>query len=93
MIQILSLSFAKNNFSRHCMLVELAQPVDSYVLSVYIVIVQTYDHFRDVYKLYHNGEKVDSGSFAGDNDVAPIRPGGVFVIGQDQVNDYHSYVV
>ena len=35
----------------------------------------TYDAFRDVYKLYVDGEKVDSGSFAGENQVKPIRPG------------------
>ena len=45
----------------------------------------TYDAFRDVYKLYVDGEKVDSGSFAGENQVQPIRPGGIFVVGQDQV--------
>lgn len=44
----------------------------------------TYDAFRDVFKLYMDGEKVESGSFAGDNEVAPVRPGGVFIIGQDQ---------
>ena len=44
----------------------------------------TYDAFRDVYKLYVDGEKVDSGSFAGENQVQPIRPGGIFVVGQDQ---------
>jgi len=47
-------------------------------------ICLTYDAFRDVYKLYVDGEKVDSGSFAGDNEVQPVRPGGIFVVGQDQ---------
>jgi len=47
-------------------------------------ICLTYDAFRDVYKLYVDGEKVDSGSFAGDNAPEPIRPNGIFVIGQDQ---------
>ena len=32
-----------------------------------------------------DGEKVESGSFAGDNDPEPVRPGGVFIVGQDQV--------
>ena len=52
----------------------------------------TYDHFRDSYKLYVDGVKVESGAFAGDNSVEPIRPGGVFVVGQDQVRiSPHSY--
>jgi len=29
--------------------------------------------------------QVDSGSFSGDRQPEPIRPGGVFVLGQDQV--------
>ena len=45
----------------------------------------TYDHFRDSFKLYVDGVKVDSGSFAGDDPLEPIRPGGIFVVGQDQV--------
>ena len=45
----------------------------------------TYDHFRDSYKLFVDGVKVESGSFAGDNPLEPIRPGGIFVVGQDQV--------
>jgi len=44
----------------------------------------TYDGFRDQFKLYIDGEKVESGSFAGDNQPEPVRPGGVFVVGQDQ---------
>ena len=48
-------------------------------------ICLTYDAFRDVYKLYVDGEKLDSGSFAGDNTPEAIRPGGIFVVGQDQV--------
>ena len=48
----------------------------------------TYDAFRDVFKLYVDGEKLDSGSFAGDNMPEPIRPGGIFVVGQDQVDPY-----
>jgi len=50
----------------------------------WIHICLTYDAFRDVYKLYVDGEKMDSGSFAGDNTPPTIRPGGVFVVGQDQ---------
>ena len=46
--------------------------------------VQTYDHFRDSYKLYIDGVQVESGTWAGDNAPEPIRPGGVFVAGQDQ---------
>ena len=42
----------------------------------------SYDHFRDSYKLYVDGVKVDSGSFSGDNALEPIRGGGVFVVGQ-----------
>ena len=33
----------------------------------------TYDGQKDLYKLYADGEKVTSGSFAGDNPVNPIR--------------------
>jgi len=44
----------------------------------------TYDAFRDSWKLYVNGEKIGSGSFAGDNRVEPIRPSGVTILGQDQ---------
>ena len=50
----------------------------------------TYDHFRDSYKLYVDGVKVESGAFAGDNSVEPIRPGGIFVVGQDQVRGLGS---
>ena len=50
----------------------------------------TYDHFRDSYKLYVDGVKVESGAFAGDNSVEPIRPGGIFVVGQDQVRGLRS---
>ena len=45
---------------------------------------QTYDHFRDSYKLYIDGVQVESGTWAGDNAPEPIRPGGVFIAGQDQ---------
>ena len=31
-----------------------------------------------------DGEKQESGSWAGDNQPEPIRPGGVFIVGQDQ---------
>ena len=48
----------------------------------------TYDHFRDSYKLFVDGVKVDSGSFTGDNALEPIRGGGVFVVGQDQVSKH-----
>ena len=46
----------------------------------------TYDHFRDSFKLYVDGIKVESGAFAGDDPLEPIRPGGIFVVGQDQVS-------
>ena len=45
----------------------------------------TFDHFRDSYKLYVDGVKVESGAFTGDDPLEPIRPGGIFVVGQDQV--------
>ena len=45
----------------------------------------TYDGYKDLYKLYIDGVKVESGAFAGDNSVEPVRPGGIFVVGQDQV--------
>ena len=35
-------------------------------------------------KLYVDGVKVESGEFAGDDPLEPIRPGGIFVVGQDQ---------
>ena len=53
----------------------------------------TYDHFRDSYKLYVDGVKVESGAFAGDNSVEPIRPGGIFVVGQDQVRAVGGLIV
>ena len=42
----------------------------------------TYDGFRDAYKLYVDGEKVESGSWAGNRQLEPIRPGGVLVLGK-----------
>ena len=33
----------------------------------------TYDGAKDLYKLFVDGEKVSSGSWAGDNPVAPVR--------------------
>ena len=45
---------------------------------------KTYDSFRDSFKLYMDGEKQESGSWAGDNQPEPVRPGGVFIVGQDQ---------
>ena len=44
----------------------------------------TYDGFKDLYKLYIDGVKVDSGAFSGDNAVAVVRSGGVIYLGQDQ---------
>jgi len=44
----------------------------------------SYDGAKDLYKLFADGEKVSSGSFAGDNPVAPVRSGGVNYLGQDQ---------
>ena len=41
----------------------------------------TYDGFKDLYKLYMDGVKVDSGAFAGDDPVAVVRPGGVTYLG------------
>jgi hypothetical protein len=42
----------------------------------------TYDGLRDSYKLYTDGVKVETGSFAGNRPVEPIRPGGVLVLGK-----------
>ena len=39
---------------------------------------QTYDHFRDSYKMYINGEQTESGTWAGDNPQDPIRPGNLY---------------
>ena len=40
---------------------------------------------QDVYKLYLNGEKKESGSWGGDaRRVAPVKAGGQTVLGQDQ---------
>ena len=41
---------------------------------------QTYDHFRDSYKLYIDGEQVESGTWAGDNPQDPIRPGDMEIV-------------
>ena len=43
-----------------------------------------YDGLKDLYKLFIDGEKVDSGSWAGDNAVVPVRPTGLNYLGQDQ---------
>ena len=32
-----------------------------------------YDAGKDLYKLFADGEKVESGSWAGDNQVVPVR--------------------
>ena len=38
--------------------------------------------------------QVGSGSFAGDNRVEPIRPGGVLILGQDQVGVHSlTYII
>jgi hypothetical protein len=47
----------------------------------------TYDGPKDIYKLYVNGEKRESGTWGGgDNSrrVAPVRSGGQTILGQDQ---------
>ena len=51
----------------------------------------TFDHFRDSYKLYVDGVKVESGAFTGDDPLEPIRPGGIFVVGQDQVFEWKYF--
>ena len=33
----------------------------------------SYDGFKDLYKLYMDGVKVDSGPFSGDDPIAPVR--------------------
>jgi len=45
-----------------------------------------YDAYKDMFKVYANGEKVESGSFAGDREVQPVDPGGILIMGQDQDN-------
>jgi len=52
--------------------------------SKWMMMCITYDSFRDSYKLYMDGVKTESGSWAGDNMPEPVRPGGVLVLGQDQ---------
>ena len=46
----------------------------------------TYDGYKDLYKLYIDGVKVESGPFSGDEAVAVVRPGGLIYLGQDQDN-------
>jgi len=43
-----------------------------------------YDAGKDLFKLFADGEKIESGSWAGDNQVVPVRPGGALFLGQDQ---------
>ena len=48
-------------------------------------ICVTYDSAKDIYKLFVDGEKRESGAWGGDNRrVEPIKPGGQTVLGQDQ---------
>jgi len=49
-------------------------------------ICVSYDGAKDLFKLFVEGEKVSSGSWAGDNPVAPVRPNGACYLGQDQDN-------
>jgi len=47
-------------------------------------ICLTYDGAKDLYKVFIDGEKVESGSWAGDGPMQPVRKGGLNYIGQDQ---------
>jgi len=47
-------------------------------------ICLAYDGFKDLYKLFVNGEKIESGSWTGDNRLEVVRKGGVNYLGQDQ---------
>ncbi|XP_023331567.1 uncharacterized protein LOC111703755 [Eurytemora carolleeae] len=51
----------------------------------------TYDAYRDTWKLFVDGEKIDSGAFANDRRVEPIRSGGVFILGQNQLEQRGGY--
>jgi len=44
----------------------------------------TYDGAKDLYKVFVDGVKTESGSWAGDNPVEPVRKGGLNYLGQDQ---------
>lgn len=43
-----------------------------------------YDGAKDLYKIFVDGVKTESGSWAGDNPVEPVRKGGLTYLGQDQ---------
>ena len=47
--------------------------------------VQTYDHFRDSYKMYIDGEQVESGTWAGDNPQDPVRSGAGLELGDQEL--------
>jgi len=44
----------------------------------------TYDGAKDLYKVFVDGVKTESGSWAGDNPMQPVRKGGLNYLGQDQ---------
>jgi len=46
----------------------------------------TYDGAKDLYKLFVDGEKAESGSWAGDSPISAVRKGGLNFLGQDQDN-------
>jgi len=47
-------------------------------------ICLTYDGAKDLYKVFVDGEKVESGSWSGENQLEPVRKGGLTYLGQDQ---------
>lgn len=47
-------------------------------------ICVTYDGYKDIYKVFINGEKVDSGSWTGENSLELLRSKGILYLGQDQ---------
>lgn len=49
-------------------------------------ICVTYDGFKDIYKVFIDGEKVESGSWSGEKTVDLVRSKGVNYLGQDQDN-------
>ena len=47
-------------------------------------ICLTYDGGKDLYKVFVDGVKVESGSWAGERQLEPARKGGLTYLGQDQ---------
>ena len=74
---------AQWNARTFCLQVDLLN-ISVFNLKIYRSACITYDGFKDLYKLYIDGVKVDSGAFSGDNAVAVVRSGGVIYLGQDQ---------